>query len=452
MDRHLHSQVIVVGAGAAGLACAQALHEAGISYLLFEAKDHIGGRALTRVLPSNLPVELGAEFIHGAHPEILDLCQKNQIPFHSLTDHHLLRQGDSFVEKDDFWDLIGKINSHLRKTGKNDRSIAEFLSTHQKSFSAEDIALYRAYIEGFQAADPQWMSEHVLAAANEEEEPELQGLSQFRPTFGYAPIIDSLLEQREHLYLGTALTELNWNQDKVHCLFRTTEADTISATADFVVLAVPLGVLQASLHGEGFTIAPTIPALEEAAYQFSMGHVCKIVFSFHERFWESLSEKTISFLHSGPEHYFPTWWTQAPLRTSLLTAWQGGPKANDMRSWNEEQKVETALRTLAFITKHKMPFLRRQLDTYFTHDWTNDHFSLGAYSYPLVDCKPEKIRQIFEDKILIAGEATAKGSAQGTIHGAIQSGQRAARQIHQLLTTAAPRIVESTFKIDLLPP
>src|SRR5882672_10509815 len=58
--------VIVIGAGAAGLAAADELSRKGARVLILEARDRIGGRCWTRRIPGlSIPVELGAEFIHG---------------------------------------------------------------------------------------------------------------------------------------------------------------------------------------------------------------------------------------------------------------------------------------------------------------------------------------------------------------------------------------------------
>src|SRR5206468_592062 len=58
--------VIVIGAGAAGLAAAAELARAGRSVLVLEARERVGGRCWTRRMAGlEIPVELGAEFIHG---------------------------------------------------------------------------------------------------------------------------------------------------------------------------------------------------------------------------------------------------------------------------------------------------------------------------------------------------------------------------------------------------
>ena len=64
------NDVIVIGAGIAGLAAARTLAEAGQRVALIEARDRAGGRILTvPAADGGLPVELGAEFIHGLPPE-----------------------------------------------------------------------------------------------------------------------------------------------------------------------------------------------------------------------------------------------------------------------------------------------------------------------------------------------------------------------------------------------
>ena len=62
--------VIVAGAGMAGLAAAERLGQAGLKVLVLEARDRVGGRILT--LPGLTPehgIELGAEFVHGKPKE-----------------------------------------------------------------------------------------------------------------------------------------------------------------------------------------------------------------------------------------------------------------------------------------------------------------------------------------------------------------------------------------------
>ena len=80
------TEVVVIGAGVAGLACAQALCEAGLRVTILEARSRVGGRIWT-VHPSltNAPVELGAEFIHGLPREVWQIVERADLQTHELT-------------------------------------------------------------------------------------------------------------------------------------------------------------------------------------------------------------------------------------------------------------------------------------------------------------------------------------------------------------------------------
>src|SRR5580658_7718240 len=71
--------VIILGAGAAGLAAARDLTTAGVRVLLLEARDRLGGRVMTHHTPEG-PVELGAEFVHGVVEEILSVARRAGLP------------------------------------------------------------------------------------------------------------------------------------------------------------------------------------------------------------------------------------------------------------------------------------------------------------------------------------------------------------------------------------
>src|SRR5215472_248089 len=87
--------VVIVGAGVAGLTAARALAEAGRSVLLLEARDRVGGRVWTRhEIDTTAPVELGAEFIHGKIPQTLELLREaGESALQESGTHWSLRRG-----------------------------------------------------------------------------------------------------------------------------------------------------------------------------------------------------------------------------------------------------------------------------------------------------------------------------------------------------------------------
>jgi hypothetical protein len=70
-----------------------------------------------------------------------------------------------------------------------------------------------------------------------------------------------------------------------------------------------------------------------------------------------------------------------------------------------------------------------------THDWQNDPYSRGAYSYQIVGgaTAPAALARPLEGTLFFAGEATETSGATGTVHGAIASGKRAAAQVLRVL-------------------
>src|SRR5919201_1294251 len=114
MRRRNRIDVVVIGAGAAGLAAARDLSQAGLRLVVVEARPRIGGRILTLHDPrAPLPIELGAEFIHGEAPETLAIAQAARLMVLELPDLHESVSGGRFRTRHDFWDVMEGMNKEL---------------------------------------------------------------------------------------------------------------------------------------------------------------------------------------------------------------------------------------------------------------------------------------------------------------------------------------------------
>lgn len=424
--------LVIVGAGAAGLACAHYLKDTGLNLSILEARGRSGGRVLSKVWGGE-SAELGAEFLHGAPPFLLQAMYEAKSRFFDVLDEHLLKDRGRLRNYPDFWDEIEKVSDHMREKRKTDRSVADFLKdTRLPSLRKK---LFKSFVEGFYAADLNRIGEAGVALSEQEDSGTLNGNDMFRPLPNWTRFLGELLDLPSlegKIRYHSAVTQIQWSLDGAEIVVTEPTGEPFVQRARRVVLTIPLSILK-----EGrIAIDPMPEGLEECLSGLHMGHVQRLNLEFSERFWEGLSKKPVSFLHSAdPDQNFSTWWTQAPVHSNVLVAWQGGPNAIRMAEWSIEAKTAAALKSLHHLTGKGLPFLKRKLIGLHTHDWSNDPFSLGAYSYAGVNGERTSQRWLepYANTLYFAGEATHGGPLRGTVTGAIESGYRVAQQIRSAL-------------------
>jgi monoamine oxidase len=438
-----NNSVLIIGAGAAGLAAARDLAAAAIPVTVLEARDRIGGRVHTIHDESlNLPMELGAEFIHGKHPSLFKLLNSSRTAFSDVAERHWYFENGVLSRSHDFWNKLTALFDLMSKE-KPDQTFARFLDS-----LADDPETNRAkgvatrYVQGFHAADIKRAGVHGLIAANEAEE-EIGGERSFRVVAGYESVLQRLSEEAKQqgaiFELGTALSELHWSPNDVEAICLSGKSEKRFA-ASRAVITLPLGVLQEKSSARGAVrFVPALPEEKQNAIQdIPMGYVVRIVLVFRERFWEGLDIpgtgahedlSRLGFIHY-PEAPIPTWWTLLPLHAPVLVGWAGGPGAEKFAGLSETDLVSEALHSLKKIFAVSETTLREKLLRSYTHDWNTDPFSRGAYAYLPVNglAAQKELARPVQNTLFFAGEATSVGHI-GTVHGAIESGQRAAKEI-----------------------
>lgn len=442
--------VIVLGAGAAGLSAAVDLSRAGLKILILEARDRVGGRMFTKQDPvCHAPVELGAEFIHGRPREIWDLLHKHKPVVKEVQgDHwcyqeHKLRPCDFFSEVET---ILEKMDDHGR-----DISFAEFLDrccpdskNDPKQQEAKRWA--RGYVTGFHAADPKLISVRSLVKGQRAEQ-QIDGDRAFRIAKGYAWLVD--LFEREarasgvEIELNTLAESIQWSQAHAEVVARKPTGSVVF-TAPRVLITLPLGVLQAAVGEIGAVrFIPDLPRTKHLALdKLVMGKVERVVLRFQERFWDGIRPvdnpgakalSNMSFLFSR-KNWFPTWWTTMPDKLPLITAWAPADCAAHLSGRPEAEVVDQATAVLANILNKSHKDLKELLEAAYWHDWQNDPFARGAYSYVAVggDGAQRELATPVDNTLFFAGEATDFTGHHGTVHGAIASGHRAAEDIRRV--------------------
>jgi len=414
--------VVIIGAGAAGLAAARELSNAGVRVLLLEARNRIGGRILTHHTP-DYPVELGAEFVHGRPLETFDLVRKAGIRLAEMKWKMARRRGNQWIEDDPIMDDVDQLFAKMR-IDQPDQSFQEFLDHVDAHPEIKRQGM--RFVEGFHAADPRRISVHSLVI-NNEAEAKADFNRQFRFADGYDSLVKSMSDDINwkscDLKLNTTVTEIAWAKGKV-TLKTAVEAKLHAPRA---VVTVPLSLLKSGR----LRFHPALPEKEKALQLLEMGPVERVSLCFRSRFWEEKEQlKDASFVFTDDPH-FPTWWTSNPLPFPILTGWAAGRYAQALVGLTEKQRIVRALQSLGQILDMDEPNLRGEFEQGFSHDWQADPFSGGAYSYALVGGSHagRDLATPVSSTLFFAGEGTDSEGNNGTVHGAIATGHHVAQEI-----------------------
>jgi monoamine oxidase len=157
----------------------------------------------------------------------------------------------------------------------------------------------------------------------------------------------------------------------------------------------------------------------------------RVTLRFRESFWESNNEISFAGFLLSDEQYFPTWWTSLAVHAPIITGWSAGPHADALLGQPTAKIVSTAVAALARITNSHLTQVNELLEAAYFHDWHADPFARGAYSYVPAGALEARntLAQPVADTLYFAGEASELNGHSATVHGAIASGMRAARQI-----------------------
>ena len=429
--------VVIIGAGVSGLAAASELRKSGLSVLILEARDRVGGRAWTRHEPDlSAPIELGAEFIHGRVPETFELLHEvGKAALDTSGAHWTLRDGKLVQNTED---LFGDIQNALERSKilqQPDISFQAWLNrSDQYGLSSGAAAMAKTFVEGFDAADADRVSTHFVA--KEWGAGGMLDSPQFRPLGGYSSVLaalaGSLDRENIRLQLQTVVHEVRWKRGSAQ-IDATFLDQPFSVQATRVIVTLPLGVLQAPADAPGAVrFVPPLDAKKKALEGLAFGPVLKLSLRFRKAFWEELDGgryQGAAFFHSTTSA-FPTFWTSLPLRAPLLTAWTAGPKAARLSTAEMPHIVEQALESLSIVFggRSRSEF---QLESAYLHNWQTDPFARGAYSYPAVGGSDARsaLAAPLQDTLFFAGEATDTQDEAATVTGALQSGDRAAREV-----------------------
>ena len=402
---------IIVGAGISGLACARELRSRGWKVLVLEARNRIGGRIHTR-RNAHIPSEFGAELAHGKNISTSTLLRRagvrltpgvNRAAYISAERIHL--PGSEFAVQVE--NLLGELSKHFGR----DSTLAETL---ENLFSHYDLEVRAAASRAFLALEGGSAHELSLKGlAWKGEANSLMPTNLFIPC-GYDFLLNHLNAELEVL-LEQEVVSIDWSKDRIDICTKSGR----QFCAKTVVITIPVAVLRHAI----LNFIPVLPSKKLAAINaIPTNQINKIILRFKRRVWPE-----VDFIES--DGAFGVWW-QRPKEfgDAVLVGFGSQPNLVEQGAADQSQAISLALSELSAVFGADMhsEFLQGNYI-----DWTNDPFSRGGYSYSVVGIGEARrdLAAPLASKLFFAGEASCFDGDYATVHGAYETGLRAAQEV-----------------------
>jgi monoamine oxidase len=413
-------KIIIVGAGAAGLAAANELAKHHVDVTILEADDRAGGRMCTDY-SLGVPIDRGAAWLHGTQNNpIADLAKKLQLrtALTEFNNYLFFDEDKSTISPQDiekFSQLFDQLSHDAKKFAEslpNDISFLDAMNAVKpKNLSPKlknpwNWCLRRmSLISGGSVSD--------LSARHWDEEEVLEGGHHIMLD-GYSEIAKKLSEHCPILFNQT-VKKIQYNKSGVEV---TTQNEIFHC--DKIIITVSLGVLKKQL----IEFHPNLPAKKLKAIQhLNMGVLNKVVLKFPKQFWPS--EPIGIYLSGNTTTHFLNYtrFCQQP----ILGLHVGGDEAADLEKFSDEKLIDMTMSQLKKYFGNDIP----DPEKYFITRWASNPFTYGSYAYIPVNATGDDYDDLAEpvsNQLFFAGEATFRKHL-ATVHGAYLSGIREANRV-----------------------
>ena len=430
-DSEDKQQIIVIGAGIAGITAARKLLDQGYRVIILEGRDRIGGRIWTDN-SLGVPLDLGAAWIHtvdgnpltplvkqfGIQTVISDL--KSQWNYKGV--NQLLNESDEMLINKAFELFMDRVNKLKNEAPSSQQITLADIAT--QIIESEEIT--GITLKGFRATLSSAIESEVgdnlasLGLKGFDEDSKFGGEDVVFPK-GYTQLVQALstdLDIRtQHL-----VQKISYDDTGVKV---TTDRGVFHGSQ--VIVTVPLGVLKRG----SIKFSPELPEKKLAAIQqLGMGALNKLVLKFPKQFWSSEPHSMAYINGDQPDRYVEFYNWQKYIQQPILVALVSGDFSRSLSQMSKSEVTQNMMSELQAMFGKDIPLPTATLLT----QWHNDPFAYGSYSSfsingNIQDC--DRLAEPIGDRLFFAGEATY-GKYIGTVHGALLSGEREANRIAKI--------------------
>jgi monoamine oxidase len=427
-------RVAVAGTGLAGLSAACELAGAGASVTLLDARPYAGGRVRTiRTFAAQQHGELGGEFIDGDQKEIIDLCRRFELPLvrilrSGFTHRFRDSSGTYHVSRTAPWDALHECLAPLLRRYKAAggdasadaiRELATWSLSDwlRQSDAAPEAQTMANALRGFFLADPNEISVLPVIEQLANGGPPSQA-EFFRIEGGNDRLVDALLGAvRGRVLLEHSIRAIANALDRVVITVTDASGLTQQVEADYVVMTLPASTLRA------VDIQPPLPeeqrrAIERLAY----GRATKVLLQSSTKLFNG--RRARAFATDGCLGAFWDASEEQGDAASIVAFLAGGSASGCLRD-RAAGGGQAVLSELCWLGVERAPVTAVHVG-----DWTADPWARGGYAFldPGFDPAWRALLARRAGRIVFAGEHTSE-RWQGYMNGAVESGQRAAREL-----------------------
>lgn len=423
------TDVIIIGAGIAGLAAGDELRKRGWGVTILEARERVGGRVWSRADGKGKnPVDMGASWIHGISGNpVAEVARREGIrtvPF-DYENKAVYQAGGAQIASEE----EERIEKRFRQTMKlangtaeelaRDVSLRETFAGAEKKLGWSPKQLAELNFQAHTEIEHEFgASLEELSAQHWDEGEELPGGDVMVPG-GMGSIVEPWARGQD-IRFGQTVERVGYDRDGV----RVKTAQGLEIRAKKLIVTVPLGVLKKGT----IVFDPPLPKEKiEAIGRIGFGNYQKTILGYEELFWDpELHLFQWDGGATGKEwaewvNLYP--FTGEPALMALHTA----QAAYGLEKMTDGEIAEAATEALGSALGKKVP---RPKDLVVSK-WGHDPYSLGAYSFMGVGATPKDRAMLGKSlggSLFFAGEAVSENYA-ATMHGAYESGLAAAREI-----------------------
>lgn len=424
--------VIIIGAGVAGLQAAQLIKNQNVSVQILEASDLFGGRVKVNHDFFNFPLEQGADYVYG-----------NSNPWYNA----IMDQGISLVEipKHASFVMDGTPNfeEDLISNGDTDFINAQNFIANLKNRSGPDLTLQNAVVSAQIGQRAHHVVEGQVATPNGAtyNNISIKGISDNLKKWDggegrYFSENQSLIQLISGIYndvlslitFNTPVANIDYS-DPSNIILTDNNGETHTCTR--LIITAPISVLKSG----SISFTPSLPVLNTSAWnRIGMSGGIKVALSFFSNFWDKSSTSVYT------EGYAREYYAPAIVRTNsnrVLTALIVGNQAEALAGKSDEEIFDLLLADLDAIYPAQGGKASKEFnaDDSYIFDWSKQDYIQGAQSYLLVSGTGAAAQMAtpIQDRIFWAGEATALNGNNATVQGAMESAERATLELFDVI-------------------